>query len=90
MIIGVVVKIGDHIEIRLPKPNRHHDCFRHFAEVTGKNAPATGLRTSGDNQGFYTDKGIFLNRKSALLHARRCGQLKNINAKHYLFSEDVW
>lgn len=90
MIAGVVVKIGDYMEIRLPKPNRHHDCFRHFEEITGITAPSTGLKTGGDNQGFYTDKGVYLNRKHALLHARRCGQLTNIYAKHFLFSEDIW
>ena len=90
MIVGVVVKIGDSIEVRLPKPNRHHDCFRVFEEVTGKNAPSTGLRTGGENQGFYTDKGIYLNRRKAIIHAKRCGQIINPEARWYLFSEDVW
>ena len=90
MIIGVVVKVGDNIEVRLPKPNRHHHCFAHFAEVTGKNAPSTGLRTGGENQGFYTDKGKYLNRRQAFLHAKRCGQIINPEAHKYLFSEDLW
>lgn len=90
MIEGVAIKIGDNIEVRLPKPNRHCHCFWHFAEVTGKAAPKTGLRTGGENQGFYTDKGIYLNRKQAFTHAKRCGQIINPDAKRYLFSEDVW
>lgn len=90
MIIGVAVKIGDCIEVRLPKPNRHCHCFWHFEKVTGKTAPSTGLGTGGDNQGFYTDKGIYLNRRQALKHAKRCGQLVNQEARGYLFSEDIW
>jgi hypothetical protein len=90
MILGVAIKIGDHIEIRLPKPNRHCHCFSYFEELTGKPATATGLRTGGENQGFYTDKGVYLNREQALKHAKRCGQIINNDAKHYLFSEDVW
>ena len=90
MIIGVVVKVGEHIEIRLPNPNRHHDCFAYFTDVTGKFSQDTGLSAYGENQGFYTDKGIFLPRRKALAHARRCGQLINPEAREFLFSEDVW
>jgi hypothetical protein len=90
MIIGVVVKVGDNIEVRLPAPSRHHHCFAYFAEVTGKFAPATGLRTGGVYQGFYTDKGVFLDREKAFKHAKRCGQLINQEAKRALFSEDIW
>lgn len=90
MIDGVVVKIGDHIEVRLPKPNRHCHCFAYFAKITGKFAPKTGLNTNGVNQGFYTDKGIYLDRRQAFNHAKRCGQIINKDAKYFLLSEDLW
>jgi len=95
MIVGVAIKIGDYIEIRLPRPNRHCHCFEHFYKVTGVRAPKT--KTGGGNQGFYTHMGRYLNRFEAMKHAKRCGQ-KLVNRgddvehkwSHPLFSEDVW
>ena len=96
MIAGVAIKIGDHIEIRLPKPNRHYHCFQYFSEVTGKGAPEIG-KTGGTNQGFYTDKGVYLNRIQAARHVIRCtqkltpvrqGDKRGRNIP--LFSEDLW
>jgi hypothetical protein len=96
MIVGVAVKFGDYIEIRMPAPNRHCDCFSHFSEVTGLKAPPRDMKTGGDNQGFYTDKGIYLNRFQSMRHAKRCRQklIQNKDCKHRwsdpLFSEDLW
>lgn len=96
MIVGVAIKIGDHIEIRMPRPNRHHDCFRHFYKVTGIMATSLGMKTGGTNQGFYTDKGVYLDREQAWKHVKRCGQelLPDRNEgtlpRCPLFSEDVW
>jgi hypothetical protein len=96
MIVGVAIKIGDNIEIRLPKPNRHCDCFWYFEKVTGKCASEIG-RTGGKNQGFYTDKGVYLDRVQASRHVFRCkqeltplkeGDCRNRNTG--LFSEDLW
>ena len=97
MIVGVAIKIGDSIEVRLPRPNRHCHCFEHFFKVTGITAPKTGLKLGGENQGFYTSTGKYLDRFQAMKHAKRCGQ-KLIKTdddikhrwKHPLFSEDVW
>jgi hypothetical protein len=90
MIVGVAIKVGDNIEVRLPRPARHHDCFAHFQKVTGVTAPSTGLRTGGENQGFYTHDGRYLDRAAALKHARRCKQKFVMEPNKYLFSEDVW
>lgn len=97
MIVGVAIKIGDHIEIRLPRPNRHCDCFRHFQKATGIRATSLGLKTGGTNQGFYTDKGVYLDRVQAWRHVKRCGQelLPDqaegaVLQRGPLFSEDVW
>jgi hypothetical protein len=97
MIVGVAIKIGDHIEIRLPRPNRHCDCFKYFHETIGIMAPSLGLKTGGTNQGFYTDKGVYLDRMQAFRHVKRCKQ--ELLPDHHegkilnrgpLFSEDVW
>lgn len=90
MIIGVAVKFGDHIEVRLPKPNRHHHCFQYFSEITGLKSPPDDLQTGGKNQGFYTHTGRYLDRKQALSYARRIKQPICAEAHRYLFSEDIW
>lgn len=86
MIIGVVVHQGD-ISICLPKPNRHHHCFRYGVDELGLTPP---VGTDFDRQGFYTADGKFLNRVDALKYAKEHNQLINPNAKYELFSEDLW
>jgi len=91
MIIGVCVKFGDHIEVRLPKPNRHCNCFWHLGELVGDtNDWIDKLKTGGENQGFYTHTGRYLNRKEALKYVKRIKQPVIGKPKHYLFSEDLW
>jgi hypothetical protein len=90
MIVGVAVKFGDFIEVRMPAPNRHCHCFWHFAEVTGLESLPTGLRTGGENQGFYTHTGRYLNREQALKYVRRIKQPLREETKRYLFSENLW
>ena len=93
MIAGVAVKFGDFIEVRMPAPNRHCHCFWHFREVCGEgNKIAMKLPSAGLQQGFYTDKGVFLDRFQAYRHAKRCKQLlpTTDNRRGPLFSEDVW
>jgi len=89
VIVGVAVKIGDSIEIRLPKPNRHCHCFWHFMSVAGNKIP-TGMKTGGENQGFYTHTGKYLNREQALKYVRRIKQPTLRKTHRYLFSEDLW
>ena len=84
MIVGVVVKKGD-LTVCLPKPNRHHDCI-HFGVLELELEPPIGH----EGQGFYTDEGVFLNRKDALVYAKEHNQLINPLAKGELFSEDLW
>lgn len=90
MIIGVAVKFGDHIEVRLPAPNRHCHCFWYFAEAVGLDAMPKGLQTGGKNQGFYTHTGRYLNREQALSYVRRIKQPLLEETKRYLFSENLW
>lgn len=64
----------------------HADCF-----WTAKNI---GLKLSkkSEDQGFFTSKGRYVNRKLAATIARRAKQLdKNDKRKvTYLLSEDIW
>lgn len=88
MIIGVVVKFGLYIEVRMPAPNRHHDCLRHFSDLAGDKFSM--FECNGKQQGFYTDKGVFLDREQALKHVQECGQKTIETPNKYLFSENLW
>jgi hypothetical protein len=90
MIVGVAVKFGDYIEVRMPAPNRHCHCFWHFMETTGLKALPDGMRTMGDQQGFYTNKGVFLTRRQAFRHVMQIKQPTRSKPHKVLFSEDMW
>ncbi len=98
---GVAVKFnhaGAVIEVRLPEPYRHCDCFKYAEHEL--NLPIESVKTGGKSnyQGFYDTKGRFLSRKRAMRLVKKTGQeLKTIeagsddvNTCDYLFSEDVW
>ena len=97
MIVGVAIK-NDTITIQLPKPNRHCDCFAYLkSNLGGDVANKLAIGMQGKNQGFITDKGVYLDRFQAMRHAKRCGQVliktdPDIKHKwsHPLFSEDLW
>lgn len=95
MIVGVAIR-SDTVVIQLPKPNRHHDCFKYCKVYLGIHATDHKLGLKADDQGFITDKGVYLNRKQAMRHVKRCGQKLlrqpdgSVNKSAILFSEDVW
>jgi hypothetical protein len=86
MIIGVAIKHKD-LMVCLPKPNRHPDCIRYARDVVG--ITATPIAAQKD-QGFYTDKGVYLNREDALIYAREHNQLIREVVSKLLFSENLW
>ncbi len=90
MIVGVAVKFGECIEIRMPKPNRHCDCFELFFKTIGKKEIPEGMRVNGDQQGFYTHTGKFLNRVEAYRYAKRIGQPLIEDPRRALCSENLW
>jgi len=90
MIIGVCVKFGDFIEVRMPKPNRHCHCFWHFIECYGADGTPKGLSSAGKQQGFYTHTGRFLDREQAAKYVKRIKQPTVEPVGKYLFSETVW
>ncbi len=63
---------------------RHPFIIRHLVEDLKYQKPIMG------EQGFMTDKGIFLNRYDAAKHAIECGQIIKPKWGNMLFSEDVW
>ena len=86
MILGVVVTYGD-LHICLPKPNRHSDCI-YYAHFTLKLENCINGKLS--TQGFYTEDGSYLDRKTALKYAKEHNQLINSQASIQLYSEDLW
>lgn len=79
MITHVAIKYDGKV-YSLPAPNRHHDVIRMIGGISGP-----------DVQGFLNDKGYFLNRVQAMIHAKHYGQLKQRHHKgDLLFSEDLW
>lgn len=69
----------------LPKPNRHHHIIHQIHLETGD------MDIFGE-QGFLDDQGKFLDRASALIHARECGQLLPERPlwDDWLYSENIW
>lgn len=81
MITHVAIKYKDKV-YSLPQPWRHHDVIRQIGGIYGP-----------DVQGFLTDKGHFLTREQAFVHAQFHGQVKrgpNDYNGDQLFSEDLW
>ena len=95
MIAGVAIR-NRSIIVHLPKPNRHCHCFAHFARMLGVLGSSVGLGSNAKDQGFVTDKGLYLDREQVMRHVKRCGQklIPHKDCKHKwsdpLFSEDVW
>lgn len=94
MIIGVAVKFKNGLEIRVPKPGRHADCFQIAIDKHGV-YPNDCIGSHG--QGFYEDEGGFLTRQEAMRHVRKVGQELlpdpndgHVNSSDVLTSEDVW
>ena len=96
MIVGVAVRfnhMGAIVEVRLPKPSRHCDCFRYASETLKL---PLGSHSGSENQGFYDQLGRYMDRKEAMTHVKMTGQkLKPmscgaVNTSKALFSEDLW
>lgn len=88
MIVGVAIR-NEKITIKLPKPNRHSDCFL-YADSIGIDTVAIKLGTAVENQGFYTHTGRYLDRKEAYKYVKRIKQDTMGAINFALFSEDLW
>lgn len=88
-IIGVSIII-DSGRFDLPAPNRHHNIYRKITE--DQRTIANGATIE---EGFYDEEGYFLDRRTALIRAKKTGQFnRRRNPNDYdgpeLFSEDLW
>lgn len=71
----------------LPAPNRHHDVIREIIQQT-----RSGLY-GPHSEGFLTEDGTYLDRRSARWLAASTGQFKRSaggTQSEELFSEDLW
>jgi len=85
-ILGVAVKFNK-IMVCLPAHNRHSSCFEYATKVLGIDY----CGCAADNQGFYTNDGLFLDRKQAFDLAKKENQIINPdNVSGILFSENLW
>lgn len=68
--------------LSLPAPNRHCHLIWANLDENGK------CHCPFEDSGFLDDKGNFLDREQAAIHAMACGQIPP--GVVYLYSEDVW
>jgi len=98
MIVAAAIR-KDGITYSMPKPARHHTIIHaapRLGSIFRRLIRKSWLRDG--EQGFLTDKGDFLKRVPAGIHAERCGQVHPgiANIQHEfnpvigLFSEDLW
>ncbi len=71
--------------ISLPKPARHHTIL-HSLSLMGIDA----MLIHGDNQGFITSEGRYVNRVEAFGIAYKAKQIPRDSKGPQLFSEDLW
>ena len=88
MITKVAIR-NDNVIISLPKPNRHADCFA-YAEKLGINVLESVIGIKAIDQGFLTDKGIFLDRMQTAKHLKRVKQQTVVPIGTIAISEDLW
>lgn len=60
---------------------RHHDIIRRFHGEISRYP---------EDQGFYTSKGRFVDRRDAMIIAKNAGQFDKNSSKEILYSEDLY
>lgn len=102
MIIAAAIKFtgvdGRDFICHVPAPGRHSHVLDslhlQFKKHEEKNHDRSNQSYVTEEKGFLTDKGEFLGRRGAMMHARDCKQFKPKGSKGYnsdeLFSEDLW
>ncbi|CDX54579.1 p063 [Mesorhizobium plurifarium] len=81
-IVAVAVRY-EGLTVSLPAPARHHNVLHPLFDLTGK-------VLGGQDQGFLTSKGRFVNRFEAARIAVRAKQIVEPRWPPDLYSEDVW
>lgn len=67
----------------LPAPARHGDVLRKLSDFNP-------IIVRGDQQGFLTSAGRYVNRRDAAVLALAAGQVDKLIAAPDLYSEDLW
>ena len=73
--------------LSVPAPGRHHNCFHCLAALDRNLAQNLA---GCEEQGFITDKGVFVDRDMAGWIASEAKQTLDGKPKSHLFSEDLW
>jgi hypothetical protein len=85
---NVISAAAIRLDGRVYTGRRHADIF-HANAVLRNGVIVSSI--AGGEQGFVTDKGLFLDRELAAKHALECGQIRRLKySKTELFSEDLW
>ena len=93
MIVCVALQAPSGLVFSLPRPARHDTVMfllgSCYIENEGKKASQIDLPTVV--AGFLDDRGEFLTRRDAYIHALACGQLaEKDDGRAVLVSEDLW
>ncbi|RUV69696.1 MAG: hypothetical protein EOR26_05215 [Mesorhizobium sp.] len=81
-IVAVAVRFKG-LTVTLPAPARHGDVLHPLHDFTG-------CVLGGEDQGFLTSTGRFVDRKHAVDIARAAGQIETPRWPPDLYSEDLW
>jgi hypothetical protein len=91
VIVAAAIKFGPVVAF-VPAPGRHHTVLHGLHQNHGERTKGYDVET----QGFLTDAGAFLDRRSAMQHVKECGQpmQRRVGPGYYagdeLYSEDLW
>lgn len=85
-IVGVAARFEDGREFRAEAPARHNIVLMMAQEAS----PELRHPHPWKGQGFYTDRGRFLDRMEAIPVAQAAGQIVKPKWPPYLYSEDLW
>lgn len=71
--------------------HRHYDIIMNLANILGLRSVENGDRSCGEyEQGFYTNKGRFVDRIEGMKVAKKAGQVPINQGFEELYSEDLW
>jgi hypothetical protein len=85
-IASAAIRLPSGTVISVEPPLRHHDCFQ-----AARQQGILFAEMAGEEQGFVTTHGRFVDRREGLVVAKEVGQLiRKTQPDYLLFSEDMW
>jgi len=83
-VVSVALRKDDMI-YSLPRPARHHDVIHKIYDVIDRQV------TSEYEQGFLDSEGMFMDRETAMVFAKKNNQIIRLPVmSETLYSEDLW